>query len=120
MSAIEKLDDVKLAVAAVKSLFSQNEKKSMERHVIEEMTIIIEAYGKVASKRIIDEIPGTIWTMLKDIIPKLKLKLDEVSDDHLSQLIQEKPATKRTRANVMDEISKMEIARKSLMEMQII
>jgi hypothetical protein len=53
---------IKTIVAAIAK---QNEEKSMDEHMAEEMQNAVDAYGKVAMKRFIDGIPMECWSMFR-------------------------------------------------------
>eukprot|EP01038_Epipyxis_sp_PR26KG_P016092 gene16092-21861_t len=72
----------------VDAIFSKNEAKSCDQHIAEELTFTLDAYGKVASKRIIDELPMLVREMLRLLQQKLQTELT-FSDAELQDLLAE-------------------------------
>jgi hypothetical protein len=53
---------------AIESAFEATGAWSMERHMANELELALDAYGKVAAKRIIDEVPMLIRHMCRDVV----------------------------------------------------
>jgi hypothetical protein len=73
----------------VKAIFEENERMSIEDHVANEFQVILDAYGKVASKRIMDEVPMFVQKMVRNSVPALQQKLERITDVQLSQMMHE-------------------------------
>ena len=74
------------------------------------MEIILSAYGKVASKRIIDNIPMMIeMFMFEPLITKLKKKI-KVTDVELENMMQEDPTIVNQRKLALTQLKSMEDA----------
>ena len=125
------------AEVIVKSVFSRNECKSMLEHVTLEMEITLDAYGnsivlllyvfplilsflflhfflgKVAIKRIIDDVPMVISSMLDSILQQLEDEI-KVTDDQLAHFMEEKADLVYRRELIKEELHKMELARNAI------
>ncbi len=94
----------KLDLNDVLGLLHANEKLSCEDHVAREMELILCAYGKVAAKRVIDQIPMTIereciQSLLKEIEGNFKR-----TDAQLSVLLRESTVHVANRKKLNDMI----------------
>ena len=50
-----------------------------------ELELVLDAYGKVAAKRIIDDVPMLIHRMCKDVLLRLEKALEFPSDEDLRE-----------------------------------
>jgi len=73
LKSINNINNLSAVLAAVKGLFEANQKLSPDEYNAQELHLILQAYWKVAAKRIIDGIPGAINSTLLDRFgPQLK------------------------------------------------
>ena len=105
-------------VSIIKAAFDETSKMSMDDHVAAEMQIFLDSYGKVAAKRIIDEVPMLLIEQTNSIDDVIRLIVNEVSDDQLRELMVEDPHQVRQFNQVMEEKGKMEIAYKAFKDLQ--
>eukprot|EP01040_Poterioochromonas_malhamensis_P005984 gene5984-6431_t len=94
----------KVDLNAVLGVLNANEKLSCEDHIAREMELILCAYGKVAAKRVIDQIPMTIereciQSLLKEIEGNFKR-----TDAQLSVLLRESTVLVANRKKLNDMI----------------
>ena len=110
--------DSAATVAIVKAAFNETSKMGMDDYVADEMQIFLDSYGKVAAKRIIDEVPMLLIQQSKSIDDTIRSIINEVSDDQLKELMMEDPNQVRMYNQVMEEKGKMEIAYNAFKELQ--
>ena len=53
------------------------------------MALILDSYGKVASKRIIDQMPMLVRDMVKNLSSGLKRSLNKITDEELAVLVKD-------------------------------
>jgi len=110
--------DSAATVAIVKAAFDETSKMDMDDHVASEMQIFLDSYGKVAAKRIIDEVPMLLIKQTNIICDVIRSIINEVSDDQLKELMMENLNQVRKYNQVMEEKSKMMIAYNAFEELQ--
>ena len=110
--------DSAATVAIVKAAFDETSKMNMDDHVASEMQIFLDSYGKVAAKRIIDEVPMLLIKQTNVICDVIRSIINEVSDDQLKELMMENPNQVRMYNQVMEEKGKMMIAYNAFKELQ--
>lgn len=86
-------DQPTVATATIKAIidgvFDRNQRMSIDDHMAEEMEIMLEAYGKVAFKRIIDKTPQIILKMTRGICEAAERSLQGITDDHVEMVMAE-------------------------------
>lgn len=102
---------------AVSAIMSQSENLSMEEHAAEEMTIALDAYGKVACKRIIDNVPMIAQDMFKKLVPALQTALF-FTDVELKKLMTENSEVRATRKRAKDTVKAMEKAERMFYDLK--
>jgi len=110
--------DSAATVAIVKAAFNETSKMSMDDHVASEMQIFLDSYGKVAAKRIIDEVSMLLIRQINSIDDVIRSIINEVSDDQLRELMVEDSNQVRIYNQVLEEKTKMEIAFKAFKDLQ--
>jgi hypothetical protein len=110
--------DSAATVAIVKAAFDETSKMDMNDHEASEMQIFLDSYGKVAAKRIIDEVPMLLIKQTNIICDVIRSIINEVSDDQLKELMMENLNQVRKYNQVMEEKSKMMIAYNAFEELQ--
>jgi len=110
--------DSAATVAIVKAAFDETSKMDMDDHVASEMQIFLDSYGKVAAKRMIDEVPMLLIKQTNTICDVIRSIINEVSDDQLKELMMENPNQVRMYNQVMEEKGKMMIAYNAFKELQ--
>jgi hypothetical protein len=48
-------------------VFERHSKKSVEDHMAEEMAIVLEAYGSIATRRVMDRTPMICWQVYRSV-----------------------------------------------------
>jgi len=110
--------DSAATVAIVKAAFDETSKMDMNDHEASEMQIFLDSYGKVAAKRIIDEVPMLLIKQTNTICDVIRSIINEVSDDQLKELMMENPNQVRMYNQVMEEKGKMMMAYNAFKELQ--
>jgi hypothetical protein len=97
-------------IAVVMTAFAECTLRSCEEHASAELHTILEAYGKVACKRIIDDIPMLITTTL---VAPLALRLRSAAhptDIDLQKILAETDEVAAARRRATDQLRAMETA----------
>ena len=103
----------------IASAFNDVEKMSMEDHIAQEMQIVLNAYGKVAAKRVIDNVPMIIQQRTRLWLPALDNAL-QVTDEELKSLIVEDERTVKKVKQDTAEKEKLDIAIKKLEKLHML
>jgi hypothetical protein len=106
----EKVVDGSALLSAVAGVFTANEKKSMTQHVAEEMETVLEVYGKVAAKRIIDQVPMLVQKITRDALRSIEKRFANVTDEELLTLIRDRPEFIRQHQRAAEKLKTMEKA----------
>lgn len=77
--------------AILESVFERHEQRSMEDQMAEDMELILESYGKIATKRVMDRTPMICWEVMRSIPVVVQESLWRVTDDQLISCMQELP-----------------------------
>ncbi|KAI2512897.1 Dynamin [Fragilaria crotonensis] len=82
-------EDVNFDTAAIQTImegvFERNRRKSVELHMAEDMEIVLESYGKIATKRVIDRSPMICWEVFRSLVPTIQDTLWNITDAELEQ-----------------------------------
>lgn len=81
--------DTQAIKAIMDSVFERNQRKTVEDHMAEEMEIVLESYGQVATRRVIDRTPMIMWEVCRSLAKTVQDSLWAVTDDTLMQYMQE-------------------------------
>ena len=103
----------------IDAAFSNEDKLSMEDHIAQEMQIVLSAYGKVAAKRVIDNVPMIIQKRTRALQSALDDAL-QVTDDELKSLIVEDERTVKKVKQDTAEKEKLDIAIKKLEKLHML
>ena len=95
-------------------VFVRNQQKSMEDHMAEEMEIVLESYGQIATRRVIDRTPMVCWEVVRSLAGSVQESLWEVTDDTLCQCMQDSPSFVAEHKAAQEEFSAMEKALSTL------
>jgi len=112
----DKTSDIEKVIDAA---FSNEDKLSMEDHIAQEMQIVLSAYGKVAAKRVIDNVPMVIQKRTRSLLPALDKAL-QVTDEDLARFMVEDDRTVRKVKQDTEEKKKLDIAIKKLEELRML
>ena len=112
-----KLDKIKQVVydtEAIKTIidgvFERNEQKTVEEHMAEEMEIVLEAYGHVATKRVIDRTPMICWVLVRSLSSSIQESLWNVTDETLSDCMQVSAEFAKAHQALTEELEEMNMA----------
>ena len=67
----------------IKAIYKQNQEKSLDEHMVQDMQYALDAYGKVALKRFIDCVPMKCWGMFRGFPSKAETLFTEFGDEDL-------------------------------------
>jgi hypothetical protein len=99
----------------IKSFFEQNEKMSIDDHNALEMEIILAAYGKVASKRLIDDIPMISAAFFDHFFKTVRTALQDADKD-LETIMKEPTHIANKRATLKKKIQDLTVAERAIDE----
>lgn len=113
LEAALKLDQPKQAVydteairAIMDEVFERNQMKSIEEHMAEEMEIVLEAYGKVATRRQ-DRVPMICWEVFRTLTSAVQESLWSTTDDVLDGCMKESSDFMKTHASLSEELEEL-------------
>eukprot|EP00240_Pyramimonas_obovata_P003444 CAMPEP_0118928644 /NCGR_PEP_ID=MMETSP1169-20130426/5850_1 /TAXON_ID=36882 /ORGANISM="Pyramimonas obovata, Strain CCMP722" /LENGTH=812 /DNA_ID=CAMNT_0006870673 /DNA_START=258 /DNA_END=2696 /DNA_ORIENTATION=+ len=104
----------------VEGAFTQNERMSCEEHVAMEMQTILQAYGKVASKRAIDEVPMMVQNMRREVVASLQGRLQQTTDLQLREMMFDPSDFTARHARASKKLEDMEIVKAVFRDLQAI
>ena len=99
------------------SIFDSNQRMSMQDHVAQEMEIALDSYGKVAAKRVIDNVPMHVQAFIRDFLIKLEEAFSSVTDEKLSEIIFDEPSFKAKYKNAKSKFEKLKKAKQHMTAM---
>lgn len=88
-------------------VFERNRQKSVEQHMAEEMEIVLEAYGHVATKRVIDRTPMLSWEIFRSLCLSIQESLWSVTDETLNKTMHESPEFAKNYQALTEELEEM-------------
>ena len=83
--------DTQAIKAIMDSVFERNRLKSVEDQMSEELEVVLEAYGSVATRRVVDRTPMICWEVFRSFSNAIQDSLWNVTDDILHRFMQEDP-----------------------------
>jgi len=86
-------------------------------HMAFDMQIMLDSYGKVASKRVIDEIPMLLQSASRHLVESIKDSLT-LPDSTIKAWLRESQEIEDSRKQIQDEISTMEAALTAFEDLQ--
>ena len=102
----------------IKAIFRQSTRLSMEDHKLNEMEVILDAYGKVASKRIIDEIPMIAKNMFKAFFQECRPSMT-ATDSELEILMHEGNDIALRRKQLKTKVEALQIAERAVRDLNM-
>jgi hypothetical protein len=105
---------VKLAIT---SIFDRNRAKHIDDHMAEDMEHVLDAYGKVALKRFIDEVPMICGSVLHRYPDHMEESLFNVTADDLRKLVSDSREFKSNFTNVKRKVDDLQEGLKILEEL---
>jgi interferon-induced GTP-binding protein Mx1 len=91
----------------IDGVFERNRKKMVEQHMAEDMEIVLEAYGRVATKRVIDRTPMICWEVFRSLIPSIQDTLWNITDGQLDDAMQDTPEFIQKYKELTEELEEM-------------
>mmetsp|Transcript_8994 Transcript_8994/g.19379 ORF Transcript_8994/g.19379 Transcript_8994/m.19379 type:complete len:276 (-) Transcript_8994:61-888(-) len=87
-SALNNVDTVQNVIDDV---FMRQEKMTVQEHLAFEMEIVLESYGEIATRRVLDRTPMICWQAFRSFGNLLSSRLATVTDDDLTDAMVERP-----------------------------
>lgn len=81
--------DTEALKSIIDGVWERNRKKTVQQQLAEEMEIVLEAYGQVATKRVIDRTPMVCWECVRSLTSSIQESLWSVTDETLEGAMQE-------------------------------
>jgi GTP-binding protein EngB required for normal cell division len=101
---------------AIKSImdgvFERSRRKSVEEHMAEDMEIVLESYGKVATKRVIDRTPMICWEIFRSLSNTIQESMWNITDKELEESLQDTSEFAKSHKDLSDELEEMNKALK--------
>jgi len=91
----------------IDGVFERNQKKSVEEHMAEDMEIVLESYGTVATKRVIDRTPMICWEVFRSVVPSIQETLWNITDKQLEETMQDSKEFAKRYKEVTAELEQM-------------
>jgi Dynamin GTPase effector domain len=114
LEAALKLDQAKQSVydteairTIVDGVFERSSRKSAEDHMAEEMEIVLEAYGEVATKRVVDRTPMICWQVFRSLSSSIQDSLLSVTDERLTDYMRESSEFTKEYNELTEELEEM-------------
>jgi hypothetical protein len=102
----------------IDGVFERNQKRSVEDTMAEEMEIVLEAYGKVATQRVIDRTPMICWQVFRSLTPAIQDTLWNATDKELDSVMQENEAFAKRYEELKEELDEMNKAMEIFQSLQ--
>lgn len=99
--------DTEALKTIIDGVFERNRKKTVQEQLAEEMEIVLEAYGQVATKRVIDRTPMVCWECVRSLTSSIQESLWSVTDETLDECMQESIAFATTYRALSEELDEM-------------
>ena len=99
---------------ALKAVLEKTLTLSCKDHIADEMENALTAYGKVAFKRVMDNVPMACESVLKSILPKVQNKFKTFTDRELASLLAESQVIVLKRKNLKEKIQGLEEAEQAI------
>lgn len=100
------------------AIFAQQKRMSMDEHKLHEMEVILDAYGKVASKRIIDEVPMIAKALFQEFIRGCRKEIS-ATDAQLAQVMSESSDVMAKRADYKSKLEAIHNAENAVREFNL-
>jgi hypothetical protein len=102
--------DTQAIQVIVDGVFERNQQRPVEDHMAEEMEIVLESYGQVATRRVIDRSPMICWEVFRSLAKSVQECLRDVTDEKLVQCTQLDDFDSEKYRVVSEELLEMEKA----------
>jgi hypothetical protein len=104
--------------ARIQSIFSQVRRLSMQERQLNELAVILDAYGKVAGKRIIDDVPMIARAMFEGFLKKFRQEMKAL-DSELSSLMSESADVVANRRFLKKKVEALSLAEKAVRDFNL-
>ena len=91
----------------VDGVFERNRLKSVEDHMAEDMELVLESYGKIATKRVIDQTPQICWGVFRSLGRAIQDTLWNMTDDQLQDAMQDNDDFVKQYKDLTEELEEM-------------
>lgn len=105
--------DGKVDLKVIEAVLLQTTNKSMSTHKVEELEIVLDSYGKVASKRIIDEIAKLALSMCEKLLED-SIQTMRITETELSCVMSEGLDVAEKRMALKAKVAAMKTAREAV------
>lgn len=102
--------DTQAIKVIVDGVFERNQQRPVEDHMAEEMEIVLESYGQVATRRVIDRSPMICWEVFRSLAKSVQESLWDVTDEKLVHCTQTNDSYAEKYRAVSEELEEMEKA----------
>eukprot|EP00545_Synedropsis_sp_CCMP1620_P004859 CAMPEP_0119011730 /NCGR_PEP_ID=MMETSP1176-20130426/5852_1 /TAXON_ID=265551 /ORGANISM="Synedropsis recta cf, Strain CCMP1620" /LENGTH=777 /DNA_ID=CAMNT_0006964587 /DNA_START=314 /DNA_END=2647 /DNA_ORIENTATION=+ len=93
--------------AIMEGVFDRNRRKSVEQHLAEDMEIVLESYGTVATKRVIDRSPMICWEVFRSLVPSIQDTLWNITDAQLEDCMRDSDDFSQQYKDLTEELEQM-------------
>lgn len=94
----------------VDAVFDRNKQVPLDEYMAATMMHGLEAYGDVAKKRFMDEVPVLLWEVVNGTVQAVELSLWKVTDDDLKRVMKDSDEFQRTFKLKTDELKELNAA----------
>jgi GTPase SAR1 family protein len=102
--------DTQAIKVIVDGVFERSQQRPVEDHMAEEMEIVLESYGQVATRRVIDRSPMICWEVFRSLAKSVQESLWDVTDEKLVQCTQLDDFESEKYRAISEELEEMEKA----------
>ena len=81
--------DTEALRSIIDGVWERNRKKTVQEQLAEEMEIVLEAYGQIATKRVTDRTPMVCWGCVRSLTSSIQESLWSVTDETLEGALKE-------------------------------
>ena len=91
----------------IDTVFERSRQKSVEQQMAEDMEIVLESYGRVATKRVIDRTPQICWEVFRSLTQSIQDTLWTTTDDKLQDAMTDAPEFTQRYKEATEELEEM-------------
>lgn len=88
-------------------VFERIRQQTVEEHMAADMEIVLESYGKVATKRVIDRTPMICWEVFRSLSDAIQENLWNATDDVLADCMVDTPEFAEKYKQLTEELEEM-------------
>ena len=102
------IPDAGALAADITKIVEQNQKRSIDNHMADEMMNALDSYGKVAFKRFVDTVPMIVVQIMKRFPQMLNDILSDVTDENIEKLVAVPPSALSNMNTLKKEVETLE------------